>query len=123
LEGGTVDDEGAILVIPYAQEDGIIYAQFPNYKVKDGNEFKATIGCQDHAPKCNVTFEVLYREEGETHPTSLGTWTQKSDNSVKKIAIDLSPLAGKNVQFYLLVQRNGTTADYKAFWLAARITK
>ncbi len=52
---------------------------------------------------------------------NLGQWTETCDRSLKDIDVDLSSIAGKNVQFALAVLANGPADDDSAVWVSPRI--
>jgi hypothetical protein len=120
LEGGNTDNEPALLTIPSDGTGGMISGKYGAYKVKSGDHFKAVIGCLDSSPNCDVMFQLNYIADNGSIQ-NLKTWTQTYDNSILKVDIDLSTLVDKSVQFILVVQNNGDSADDRAFWLAPRI--
>ena len=67
-----------------------------------------------------MIFKLNYKVEGGSEKT-LATWHEVQDGSVNNVSVDLSSLAGKRVQFILLVESNGGFVGDKALWLNARI--
>ena len=120
LESGTTDDEPALLTVPQAVSDGVIRGKFPGYTVKDGDKFKAIIGCAYKAEQCDVKFQLDYQIGSDSIQT-LATWSEKYDGSFNSISVDLSSLAGKQVNFILTVFANGVMQQDRAQWLAPRI--
>lgn len=122
LENGTIDDEGTLITIPAIGGDGFIQGQFPQYLVHSGDHFVATLLCTSNAPKCSVTFQLLYKVNGTDTVTSLGTWDKVTDNTIIPVDLDLSAMDGQSLIFFLKVISKGDPTDDFAQWMAARIT-
>lgn len=120
LESGSTDDEAALLTVPQAVSDGVIRGKFPGYTVKDGDKFKAVIGCAYQAEQCDVKFQLDY-QIGTDSIQTLITWNEKYDQKFNSVEVDLSSLAGKQVNFILTVFANGVMQQDRAQWLAPRI--
>lgn len=120
LETGQTEDEAALWTSPQQVDNGEIRATFPAIDIANGARFRAIIGCLDGAPSCDVRFLLNYKVEGGSEAT-IAEWAEKSDNSWNKLNVDLSSLAGKKVQFILIVRANGTPNQDNAFWLQPRI--
>lgn len=120
LETGSTDDEPALLTVPQAVSDGVIRGKFPGYTVKDGDKFMAVIGCAYKAEQCDVKFQLDYQIGSDSIQT-LGTWNENYDGKFNSISVDLSSLAGKQVNFILTVFANGVMQQDRAQWLAPRI--
>ncbi len=119
LETGVVDDEPGIQVHPEMVSDGWIRGTFPEIAIADGVVFKAIIGCYGNA-NCDVTFKLNYKIDGGAEHT-LATWHEVKDGACNRVEVDLSSLAGENVQFILFVEANGTSATDEALWFGPRI--
>lgn len=124
LENGTTDNEPALFTHPQWVNDGIIYGRFPAFDVKAGDRFKTVIGClyRSGGSACNAKLRVTYRADGGPSQT-LDEWDEIYDGIIRKIDIDLGAkgLAGKSVEFTLLVMANGSSDQDWAFWLLPRI--
>ena len=120
LENGGTENEPALVTFPNQGEKGFIQGVFPAYTVKNGDHFRAAIGCLDGAKKCDVTFRLSWRNKSGRVET-LGTWNEKYNGKIRKIDIDLSELAGKRAELILTVQNRGDSADDQAFWLLPSI--
>jgi len=120
FESGSTDDEAALLTVPQAVSDGVIRGKFPGYTVKDGDKFKAVIGCAYQAEQCDVKFQLDY-QIGTDSIQTLITWNEKYDQKFNSVEVDLSSLAGKQVNFILTVFANGVMQQDRAQWLAPRI--
>ncbi len=77
MENGINDGRPALLTIPQNKTDGYIQALFPAFTVQGGDRFKATIGCQDGATACYVTFRIDYRTSAGTK--TLWTFRERYD--------------------------------------------
>lgn len=119
LENMIVDDEPGLQVHPQKVNDGWIRGTYPEMTVTGGVYFKAIIGCYGSA-NCDVKFKVLYKVDGGAEQT-LATWQEVQDGKFNRVKVDLSSLAGKRVQFILLVEANGSSANDEALWFGPRI--
>lgn len=115
------EDEPAIWMQPNHAGSGYISGVFPDYTVKDDDRFVAVIGCLDNNPNCRVTFVLSYLKQNGNEEV-LGTWDEKFEGSVRTLDIDLSSLAGKEVNFVLTVQTgNNSFNQANAFWFVPQI--
>ena len=119
LENGIVDDEPGLQVHPQTVNDGWIKGTFPEMQITEGVFFKAIVGCSG-ASDCDVNFKLNYKINGGAEQT-LATWHEKQDSTYKQVKVDLDSLAGKDVQFILLVNANGSSANDTALWFGPRI--
>ncbi len=122
LDGGVVDDEGAIFTVPAAGGDGMIIGKYPKMAIIAGDRFRALMSCTNNVPKCSVTYELLYNEDGSSTVVSLGTWDKKAGDAFTRVDVDLSTLAGKTIVFYLKVSSKGDSTNDVVLWEAPRIT-
>lgn len=115
------EDDPAIWMRPNHDNNGFIRGVFPDYTVKDDDHFTATIGCLDNNTGCRVQFTLSYiKSNGDE--VQLGTWDEKFDGLVREIDIDLSSLAGKEVNFVLMVEpSNNQFTKANAFWFVPQI--
>jgi hypothetical protein len=122
LETGTKENEPGIVVRPDMSDGGMVQGRFPPFKVEAGDRFRTVIGCMADNPDCRAIFQLNYRADGgEVH--NLGTWTEVFDRSYNKLDIDLSPLAGRSVEFILTVLNDGNSKDDTVFWLLPRVMR
>ncbi len=119
LENLVVDDEPGIKVSPQNVSDGWIRGTYPEMKLTGGVSFKAIVGCYG-AANCDVKFKLNARIDGGAEQT-LATWHEIQDGKYNQVKVDLSSLAGKNVQFILLVEANGSPENDRALWFGPRI--
>lgn len=122
LEGGWVDDEGALQTVPATGGDGMIQGQFPAMMIHSGDKFVSTLICSHKMTACSVTFELSYKEKGSDTRTVLGSWDKTYDGTTLPVNVDLSALDGKEIIFFLKVISKGDSTNDLAQWMAARIT-
>jgi hypothetical protein len=94
----------------------MIQGRFPAFRVRRGDHFRTVIGCFFDSLVCNVLFQLNYSANGGPLMT-LDTWIEVYDGHVTRVDVDLSPLAGKSIQFVLTVLNNGEATDDWAFWM------
>ncbi len=119
LENGTTEDEPGLLTHPEMVNNGWIRGTYPEIIVTEGVYFKAIVGCNS-TENCDVKFKLNYIIDGGSEQT-LATWHEVQDGTFNKVEVDLSSLAGEEVQFVLLVEANGSSSNDEALWLAPRI--
>ena len=115
-EDGGQENEIGLITRPNDASDGYIQGIYPAFLVKDGDQFRATIQCEANSPKCSLKFELYYRI-GNGNFTELGEWHEVYDQMWNPLQIDLSSLAGQNVQFSLVVWNENTSQDNRGLWL------
>lgn len=120
LEKGSNNGLPALVTFPSQGEGGYISGRFPSQKIKSSDHFKTVVGCLEGKTKCNVTFRLSYSVNGGK-VKDLGSWTEVYDNKVSHLDVDLSFLAGKDVELILTVLNNGSNEGDWAFWLAPTI--
>lgn len=115
LETGEVASSPVLVTYPQMVDGGVITGRFPAINVLAGDRFQARIGCLSGAPNCNVLFQLNYRANGGA-PQNLNQWIETQNGVVTQINLDLSTLAGKSVEFILVVSANGPALEDRAFW-------
>lgn len=119
LENGVIDDEPGMHVHPEMVTNGWIKGIYPEITVTKGVYFKAIVGCNGKSD-CDVKFKLNYRIEGGNEET-LATWHEVQDGKFNRVKVDLNSLAGKKVQFILVVDANGSAKNDNALWFGPRI--
>lgn len=120
LETGK-SDKPALWVHPNNKLEGKIAGKYPPYKVQDGDHFRATVGCLNNYSGCNLIFKLQY-QKGSDPIVTMDTWQEIYNGKVTDIDVDLSALAGQEVQFILRVM--GSTYQLEkinGFWLTPHI--
>jgi hypothetical protein len=116
------ENEPTLWTNPDRNDDGWISGTYPAFKVKDGDHFLADVGCLEDYTKCDVIFQLNYRDNGPGLK-NLGEWHEVYDGKATRIDVDLSPLAGESVEFVLTVLANGSPTQDAAFWLVPHIQR
>ena len=119
LENRAVDDEPGLQVHPEMVTDGWIKGIYPEIVVPEDVYFKAIIGCYGTSG-CDVRFKLNYILDGGSEKT-LATWHEVQDDQIRRVEVDLSSLAGENIQFILLVEANGSANNDLALWFGPRL--
>ena len=123
LEGGYTDDETAIVMVPNNGSGGMITGRFPGTVIKSGDHFVTLLGLMNGYTNGTVIFLLNYSADGGADQ-NLGTWSKTYTSSFIHVDIDLSSLAGKNVQFVLKVlNSDNSSAGDVAFWLNPQISR
>ncbi|HJS20891.1 MAG TPA: NBR1-Ig-like domain-containing protein [Anaerolineales bacterium] len=108
---------------PQFVNNGVMTGLYPSYTVVAGEHFKAKVGFLAKADgSCgvgNAKFQLNYKEAGVIKP--LGEWSETCDGTLKDVDVDLTSLAGKNVQIALAVLANGPADEDSAVWISPRI--
>jgi hypothetical protein len=122
-EGGGAENEAGLITSPdYKDDEGRIVGVYPAFKVKEGDVFKAVIGCAHNQPDCDLIFELRYQiGSGSKH--TLASWREVYEGKMNSVTVDLSDLAGQNVKFILRVRNNGTAEDNVGLWILPRIMR
>ena len=122
LENGVTDTHPGLLTFPQASASGYIQGAYPAFPVQTGDRFKAILNCEYGAADCFVIYRLDYRIGGGPVQT-LGTFGERYDGLYYPADIDLSALAGQNVNFILTVLANGSAVGDRALWVAPRIVR
>lgn len=121
LEDGTFGEPG-LLTVPQNVTNGTIMGTYPAFVVQRGDRFHSIVNCQYGAVNCYVTFQLDYKT-GSGVTGTLKTFQEKIDGLYYRFDIDLSSLAGQNVQFTLKVLATGQAIGDRAVWSGARILR
>lgn len=122
IEIDRLENEPALWTQPVDSRDGFIQGEYPEITVEEGSHFETVVGCLNDSQKCDVIFQLNFRSDEGGLQT---LWEQREvyDGNFTRVDVDLSPLAGQKVQFYLTVLANGSPKEDRAFWLVPRIVK
>jgi uncharacterized repeat protein (TIGR01451 family) len=121
LETGSAGPAG-LLTFPQNITDGYIQGVYPAFTVQSGDHFLSIINCQYGATSCYVTFQLQY-QIGSGPVYTLKTFREKIDGMYYNLDVNLSSLAGQNVNFILKVLAYGSPAGDRAIWAGARIAR
>ncbi|NIM96257.1 MAG: hypothetical protein GTO18_21375 [Anaerolineales bacterium] len=124
FENGATENEPALETHPEWVNNGVISGRFPAFDVVEGDHLKTVIGCmyKSGGSDCDVKYQITYYADGGPLQL-LGEWTETYDSMIRVIDIDLAAagLAGKSVEFALVVQAHGSSSQDWALWLLPRI--
>ncbi len=121
LENGATGAAG-LLTAPQNITDGYIQGVYPAFLVQSGDHFVSIINCQYGASGCYVTFRLDY-QVGSGPVQTLKTFREKIEGMYYNLDVNLSGLAGQNVNFILKVLASGSPAGDRAVWSGPRITR
>lgn len=121
-DGGKENEHGLVTSPDNTSNTSGIVGFYPPFTVQDGDEFRAVIGCEYGSTHCDVEFSLIVQLEPEFNQT-LGSWREVYEGKYRSIVVDLSSLAGKEVNFILRVLNKNTTADNEALWIYPRIVR
>jgi len=122
LENGVTSSMPGLITFPRNITDGYIQGVFPAVTVQSGDRFQAVVGCEYGATSCYVTFRLDYQIGGGAVQT-LWSFTERYDGLYYQANVDLSPLAGQNVNFILRVGAYGAPTGDSALWVAPRVVR
>jgi hypothetical protein len=114
FESGVVANPAALLVGPQQVTNGYIQGTYPAFTVQSGDRFQTTVGCAEGATSCYVSYSLQYIAGGVVR--TFWTWREKFEGLTYTANLDLSPLAGQNVQFVLYVNAYGSPVGDRALW-------
>jgi len=117
LENNVEDDENTLIMGVPNQENSFLRGTYPAFQVPNGAAFYAILGCSGGNSACNTSLTLSYIE-GNTAPKQLAAWSETFDNAFQRLDLDLSPLAGKTVQFVLTLGSNGNPAGDRVHLMA-----
>lgn len=122
LENGTTFNGVGILTVPEQVSNGYLQGYYQPFSVKQGDRFRSIINCQYLANGCNVVFRLDYQIDNSAVKT-FWQFTEAYEGQYYTVDLDLSPLAGKDVQFILSALANGSADADKPVWVAPRIER
>lgn len=121
LEDGLVYDS-VLATFPEDIENGIITGLFSPYTVHQKDQFMADFGFRyEVGENAQVKMSLRYVENGTVH--TLKEWTKSRDGKLAHLKVDLSSLVGKNVQFMLVVETNGSPTGDLVVWVNPRVQR
>ncbi len=121
LEDGRTEDEPALWTRPGTLTGAFISGVYPPYLVQTGDHFVADVGCLATFETCRVSYSVGYLEGGSAAERSLVSFEETFDKKLTRIDLDLSALAGKEIQLVLTVRNLGRADQAQPFWLVPAV--
>lgn len=116
LESGITSAQAGLLFAPNNVTNGYIQAVYPAFRVQSGDRFQATIGCEYGATNCYVTYRLDY-QIGTGPVRTFWTFRERYEGLTYNVNLNLSPLAGQDVKFILVISAYGSPAGDRALWV------
>ncbi len=120
MEGGRAENEPGLWVIPEGVTNGYLSGRFPPFKIESGDRFRTVIACLEDNQACDVEFRLEYRI-GDGDTKTLGKWREAYEGKYTIVDLDLTPLAGKDVQFILTIRALDEYNQDSGLWLRPSI--
>ncbi len=121
FESGTESNKPGLLVAPQNITNGFIQAAFPAVAIQSGDRFNTVVGCEYGATSCYVAYRLDYEVGGVSK--TFWTFREKYEGLSFTASIDLTPLAGKTVNFVLVVSSYGSPTGDRALWVNPAIIR
>ncbi len=122
LENGTTDPGVGLITAPQNVYGGDIHGMYPPFHVQAGDRFQSIINCAYGATDCDVTFRLDYQTAGGPVNTFWSSH-ERYDGLFSRADVDLSSLAGHDVQFILTVYAAASAAGDRALWVNPAISR
>lgn len=122
LEAGTSSTRHSLLTVPQSVRNGYIRGVYPSIRIQEGDRLQAIVSCEGNAVLCSVRFRIDYQlADGIVHEF----WAvgEQYDGKSSMVDLDLSPLAGQDVQFVFTVLSLGPASGDRALWVEPRIVR
>ncbi|HXF85217.1 MAG TPA: NBR1-Ig-like domain-containing protein [Anaerolineales bacterium] len=114
FESGVEASQPGLLFVPQNITNGFIQARYPTFRVQSGDRFQATIGCEFGSTSCYVAYRLDYEVGGLIK--TFWSFRERYEGLTYNVNLDLSPLAGRDVQFILYISAYGSPAGDRALW-------
>ncbi len=111
-----------LLFAPPNVTNGYVQGAYPAFTVKSGDRFQSTIGCDYGATTCYVAYSLNY-QIGNGPVKTYWTFRERYEGWTYNVNLDLSPLAGQDVKFILVVNAYGSPAGDRALWINPIISR
>ncbi|MEW6240281.1 MAG: NBR1-Ig-like domain-containing protein [Chloroflexota bacterium] len=120
LENGATDTRPGLITFPQNVNNGYIQGIYPAFRVQSGDRFQSIVNCEFNATACYVVFRLDYRI-GSGAIKTFWVFGEKYEGQYFQADLDLSSLAGQDVQFILTVLAGSYASGDRALWVAPRI--
>jgi hypothetical protein len=114
LEAGGVENEPAIRIMLSNRANSTLSAVFPAMMLNKGDHLHGNTACVYNTPQCDLTFKVSYLSD--TGSGVLGEWHEIFDANNQSFDLDLSNLAGRNIQFVFSVHSDAAIEGNQGYW-------
>jgi len=99
-----------------------LFGKYPPFTVYPGDLFKAVIACQGDAV-CDLDFSLEYYDQsGSVIPVSW-KWGHQAGDGPREISVDLTPIAGQTVEFFLVLRPQEELNNQWAVWIQPHISR
>jgi hypothetical protein len=99
-----------------------LFGKYPPFTVYPGDLFKAFIACQGDAV-CDLDFSLEYYDQsGSVIPVSW-KWDHQAGDGPQEISVDLTPIAGQTVEFFLVLRPHEELNNQWAVWIQPHISR
>lgn len=127
LENGRVSN-WVLETYPPVGANNYIIGRYPTYTVNSGDHLMGTVGFitnpDESCGNGDVKYRISYTVNNDLSTVkTLWDWADTCDGIVKEIKINLSDLAGKEIQFYLLVITHTSTDENYTFWASLAVQR
>lgn len=121
---GGQEDEHALETHPQWVDGGVITGLYPGINIQSGDKFVTDVGClyKSGGSACDFKYQITYKSDGGALQLLI-QGTSAYGAAPTRLNIDLSSLAGHNVQFALVVMANGVSTQDWAVWLMPSIRR
>ena len=111
-----------LLTVPATNGFAAFFLRYPALKIETGDHFRATILCQTFSTNCDVSFGLDYYDAHGKYHSPLAMWNQTSGMTPTVIDLDLSALAGQNVDLVLALRPNNDSPQFDTgLWAAPQV--
>ncbi|MCC6298525.1 MAG: hypothetical protein IT314_04455 [Anaerolineales bacterium] len=122
LEDGSTLPRPSLLTAPQNITNGYLRGVYPSFKVQNGDRLQAIVNCEGGATSCGVLFRIDYQlSDGIVR--EFWAFGEQYDRKYFVADLDLSPLAGQDVQFVFTVLSLGSASGDRALWVEPRIVR
>jgi hypothetical protein len=121
-ENGAIVVKPSLLTVPQNTLYGYIQALYPSFNVQKGDHFRAIVSCEVGATSCGVLFRFDY-QLADGIVRELWAVEEHYEGNTSTVDIDISSLAGQDVNFVLTVLSLGPASDNRALWVEPRIVR
>lgn len=115
FESGVTFPQAGMLFAPNNVNNGYIQAEYPAFRVQNGDRFQTTVGCEANATACYVAYRLDYRI-GSGPVRTFWTFREKYEGWTYTANLNLSSLAGYDVTFILAISAWGSPTGDRALW-------
>lgn len=123
MENGITHSRPGLLTVPERGNNGYLRGHYPPIEIKNGDRFRATIGCEYGANGCNVLFRLQYQLGNKGEIKTLWQFVEAYEGQVYNVDVDLSALKGQTVKLILMADANGSATNDRPIWLDARLER